>query len=82
MPTGGNLLAGLWKCHPSERGGQSFCIHLTARSLEVIVLPGLCVWGLKKPTMGRVTYVPRGQGQASIHQGTKHRVREGHGQVC
>lgn len=78
LPTAGNLLAGLWKCHPSERGGQSFCVHLTASSLEVIVLPGLSVWGLKKPTLGWVWHNSPGDRNSLAYIRVQNmRLREG-----
>lgn len=42
-----SLLAGLWKSHAREGGGQSLSIHLTSRALQVIILPDLCIGGLK-----------------------------------
>jgi len=46
-----NLLAGLGKCHPGKGRGEGFRVHLTARALQVIILPCLCVRRLKhQPT--------------------------------
>lgn len=41
------LLACLWKAHSCEGRRQSFCVHFTAGTLEVIVLPSLRVGGLQ-----------------------------------
>lgn len=46
-----NLLAGLGKCHPGKGRGEGFRVHLTARALQVIILPRLSVRRLKhQPT--------------------------------
>jgi len=43
---GTDLLAGLRKSHSSERRGQSLGVHFAARPLQVVILPGLRIWGL------------------------------------
>lgn len=42
-----HLLAGLREGHARERRGKRLCVHLAARALQVVVLPGLSVGRLK-----------------------------------
>lgn len=63
-----NLLAGLGKCHPGKGRGEGFRVHLTARALQVIILPRLSVRRLKhQPTRPHVikTFMTRKYGRAT-----------------
>lgn len=53
----GFLLARLGEAHSREGGRQCFGVHLAASTLQIIVLPSLCVGGLQSMN-GSLKLVP------------------------